>query len=147
MNSHALLPSYVGIILRDGVRFFLVQRRNTNWAQGYWNFPGGLVESNESLVQAAIRETQEEVGIIVRPEDFELVHVLQVYKNDFNTQDIIGFYFATRKWQGTACNNEPEKIHGAQWFVKDNLPKHMTEHARLAIAGLMHAKVYSESGR
>ena len=43
------LPLYVGIILQKNNSVFLIQRTNTNWMSGYWNFPGGLVEKNESI--------------------------------------------------------------------------------------------------
>lgn len=32
---------------------------------GHWSFPGGKLEQGETALQAAIRETQEEVGIIL----------------------------------------------------------------------------------
>lgn len=146
MSTIFTLPAYVGIILRKDDTVFLIQRRNTNWASGYWNFPGGLVEKDESLIQAAIRETQEEVGVLVSAHDFKLVHVLHVRKNESNTQDIIGFYFSADRWQGMPSNNEPHKILDAQWFAIDNLPSAITEHAQLAIAGFMKKSSYSESG-
>jgi len=146
MNTLFSLPAYVGIILQENNTVFLIQRRNTNWMAGHWNFPGGLVEKDESLIQAAIRETHEEVGIIVAPDDFELVHVLHVRKGGTNTQDIIGFYFHARQWQGKPTNNEPLKITDAQWFAIDKVPSNTTEHALCAINGLIKEHRYSESG-
>ena len=50
------------IILRDG-KLAMVH----SLEEGYYEFPGGGVEAGESLVDAAIRETEEEVGLrIVR---------------------------------------------------------------------------------
>lgn len=146
MQSLFLLPVYVGIILVQENSIFLIERKNTNWAQGFWNFPGGLVESDESVLQAAIRETQEEIGVEVNPEDFELVHVIHVKKSETNTQDIIGIYFKAERWTGTPHNAEPTKIAQAQWFKRDALPTNITEHAQLALNGLRSSKHYSESG-
>lgn len=140
------LPMYVGIILQKNDEFFLIQRRNTDWMSGYWNFPGGLVEKGESLVNAAIREASEEIGVVIKAADFKLVHVIHVRKEEHNTQDIVGVYFLTQHWQGTAINNENDKIIDAQWFDKDNLPKSTTEHAQLALGGLLNNVFYSESG-
>lgn len=42
-------PAYVGIILKKDNQVLLVKRTNTDWASGQWNFPGGLLEENETL--------------------------------------------------------------------------------------------------
>jgi 8-oxo-dGTP pyrophosphatase MutT (NUDIX family) len=83
-----LSPAYVGTILcRENGDFFLVKRIDTIWGNSQWNFPGGLVEEGESIIDAAVRETQEEVGVIVAPEDFRLTHVLDVHKGIMNPRN------------------------------------------------------------
>ncbi|HEU5121593.1 MAG TPA: NUDIX hydrolase [Candidatus Saccharimonadales bacterium] len=42
----------------------------------YWTFPGGIVDKDETPKQAAIRETKEEVGILVNPEAVSFVAVI-----------------------------------------------------------------------
>ena len=96
---------------------------------------------------AAAREIQEEVGVEVKLIDLELVHVVHVRKNESNTQDIIGFYFRAKAWQGQARNNEPHKIMDAQWFDLNALPENITEHALLAINGITTKNYYSEHGK
>lgn len=55
----------VGIIQRDNGLVLLGERPvGKPWA-GYWEFPGGKVESNETPAQALKRELQEELGITV----------------------------------------------------------------------------------
>lgn len=147
MNKSSHLPLYVGIILQKNNDVFLVQRTNTQWMSGYWNFPGGLVEKNESVRQAACREAHEETGVIIAPQECILVHVLQVHKNGKNTQDIIGIYFHVQQWSGAAHNAEPNKIMAAQWFDIHEVPPNTTEHALLALHGLKNKRYYSEHGR
>lgn len=49
------------IILNNKV---LIGRRNANQALGgYWEFPGGKLENNESLAQCLRREIREELGV------------------------------------------------------------------------------------
>ena len=46
----------------------------------YYKFPGGGIEGKESPVDAMIRETREEAGLVVKPEtvkEFGLVHRIQ----------------------------------------------------------------------
>lgn len=46
-------------------KILLVHPKNARWSNSY-SIPKGHVESEESALEAAIRETQEEVGISVR---------------------------------------------------------------------------------
>ena len=138
------LPCYVGIILRKGPEVLLVKRHNTDWASGQWNFPGGLLEEHETLLNAAIRETLEEVGVHVNPSSFELVHVLQVGINTQNTKNILGFYFEAHSWQGTPVNNEPHRHSEAAWFNDNHLPSIATQHAVQVLEKLKTGIRYSE---
>ena len=56
----------VGILLQpsDGA-FLLTSRPAGKVYEGYWEFPGGKLESGETVLQALQRELQEEIGILV----------------------------------------------------------------------------------
>ncbi|MFH1425014.1 MAG: NUDIX hydrolase [archaeon] len=54
-------------------KFLLVKRKNEPFA-GKWALPGGFVEANETVEQAAVREVKEELDI-----DVELEGLLGVY--------------------------------------------------------------------
>lgn len=51
----------ISAVIKDGA-VLLVRRRNPPDA-GRWGFPGGKVESGESIHQAAVRELYEETGL------------------------------------------------------------------------------------
>ncbi len=55
---------FVGtVLLDDNERIFLVKEDDKNKiAKGRWNLPGGSIDGEESLVDAAQRETIEETG-------------------------------------------------------------------------------------
>lgn len=136
-------PAYVGIILKKNNHVLLVKRTNTDWASGYWNFPGGLFEENETLVAAAAREAHEEVGVAINQNDLQLIHVMQTRKTATHNKEILGFYFLASKWSGTEVNNEPHRHSEIGWFEIDNLPKQITEHAQQALHGLLKNIFYS----
>ncbi len=63
------LEVVVGIIWKN--RAILVQQRPPNRSfPGFWEFPGGKVEPNESLENALAREIKEELGIEILESSF-----------------------------------------------------------------------------
>ncbi len=50
---------------KDGKEFLLARRPEGKAYAGYWEFPGGKVETGETIRQALDRELQEELGITV----------------------------------------------------------------------------------
>jgi 8-oxo-dGTP pyrophosphatase MutT (NUDIX family) len=137
------LPAYVGIILQKGNQYLLVKRCNTDWANGYWNFPGGLLEEHETLLEAAAREALEEIGVVISLNDLELVHVLQARKNEKHNKEILGFYFIAQSWQRIPENKEPHRHSEIAWFDSNQLPTEITEHALQALDGLKTGKRFS----
>jgi ADP-ribose pyrophosphatase YjhB (NUDIX family) len=55
----------VVVLVREGDRILLVQEAKARVA-GTWNLPGGRVELDESLSDAAVREVREEAGVDVQ---------------------------------------------------------------------------------
>ena len=77
-----------GIILIEENKLALIERHRTG--RHYFAFPGGGVDEGESLQQAAIREAEEELGIVVVIKQ----KVAEVFFNG-NTQH----YFLAKKTQ------------------------------------------------
>ena len=55
----------VGVISRQG-RYLICQRRAGTFLGGYWEFPGGKREANETWEACLRRELREELGVAVR---------------------------------------------------------------------------------
>ena len=53
----------IGIVIK-GKTLLICQRKPTAVLGGYWEFPGGKVEPNESDEAAVLRELREELGIV-----------------------------------------------------------------------------------
>ena len=57
----------VGVLIRPDGDFLLTSRPPGKVYEGYWEFPGGKLESGETVEQALRRELQEEIGISIGP--------------------------------------------------------------------------------
>lgn len=55
----------VGVLIRADGAFLLTSRPEGKAYAGYWEFPGGKLEAEESVEQALKRELHEELGITI----------------------------------------------------------------------------------
>lgn len=73
----------------------------------YYKFPGGGIEKGESPIDAMIRETREEAGLIIKPEsirEYGLVHRVQKSQKD-NTERFVQnnyYYICSAQEERTA---------------------------------------------
>lgn len=66
----------VAVLVVDGTRFLLCRRRSDAFEGGKWCLPCGYVEYDEDFLTAALREVQEETGLLV-----EIAGILSVASN------------------------------------------------------------------
>jgi 8-oxo-dGTP pyrophosphatase MutT (NUDIX family) len=86
---------------------------------GYWDLPSGHVEYGESILDTAIRELSEEVGVSVTAKNLKLINIDQY----FIDRDYINFTFAAQHWSGETRICEPEKCSAIGWFAVNTLPE------------------------
>ena len=48
----------------------------------HWSIPGGIIDAGETPKQAAIRETHEEVGVVLNPDQVEFLAVIDRVSGD-----------------------------------------------------------------
>ena len=58
-EPNSLVPAAVAVVAREDGAVLLIRRTDN----GNWALPGGAIELQESIAEAAIRETYEETGI------------------------------------------------------------------------------------
>ncbi|SRR5712691_3907812 len=100
----------------------LVLRRSADaaYAAGLLCPPSGHVEAQEDVLAAAIRETEEEVGIVLSPEQVRCAVV--VHHRGPGGQARMGWFFAALPgWAGEPVNREPAK-HSALLWVDPVVP-------------------------
>lgn len=66
----------VDVILVNSQNQFLIQKRTANksYCPNMWGLTGGSVDAGEDSLTAIIRETQEEIGLMLTSEELELFH-------------------------------------------------------------------------
>lgn len=64
----------IAVVEHEG-RFLIGQRPEGVALAGYWEFPGGKIETGESAEEGAVRECLEEAGLLVEPTGVYLRHV------------------------------------------------------------------------
>lgn len=95
----------VAVIQHADGTVLLAQRPKHKLSGGFWEFPGGKVEPNETPVQALIREVNEEVGIL--PERmFEWCQ----YGHDYGDKRVHLHVFRVSAWRGEAHGREGQPI-------------------------------------
>ncbi|MBV2190092.1 8-oxo-dGTP diphosphatase MutT [Providencia rettgeri] len=103
----------VGIIRNSQKKIFITKRPEGTHMAGFWEFPGGKLETNESPEAALVRELEEEVGIIVTKS--ELFHRVD---HEFDDRFITLYFFIISSWE-----NEPYGKEGqdSRWVCQDDL--------------------------
>jgi len=116
----------VGILIFNerGDLFLMKRGKNVRNESGHWDIPGGSVEFNEGLRDAAIREVKEEIGV-----DIEIVkqlpaidHLLPEEKQHWVTSGFVARIQGTGKPE----NLEPDKCEDIGWFSLQKLPNPLT---------------------
>ena len=92
------------IIQADG-QFLLTRRPLGKIYSGYWEFPGGKVEKDESLLHALDRELWEELGIQVR---VAYPWITRIFTYSHATVRL--HFFRVMKWEGRLLPREKQEL-------------------------------------
>ncbi|MEU8224969.1 NUDIX domain-containing protein [Kribbella sp. NPDC048915] len=136
MDRFRVVPAAY-VIVRRGDEVLLLLRANTGYMDGYWAVPAGHVEQGESVIEAALREVREEVGLEIAAAD--LVPVTAMHRTGGNGDPIderVDFFFLTEKWQGEPRLMEAEKAAGLEWYPLDKLPEPLVPHEKRVLDSL-----------
>lgn len=98
-----VLDVVAGIIWRDGWYLAVERPEGANMA-GWWEFPGGKIEPEESRDAALVRELQEELGIT--PVDFEYWRDLE---HAYDTFSVRLHFYHIHKYSGELTSLENQR--------------------------------------
>jgi 8-oxo-dGTP diphosphatase len=101
----------VGILINEHQQFLVTSRPPGKVYEGYWEFPGGKLEANETVAQALSRELEEELGLKIG--DMQLWRQQLV---DYPHALVRLNFCKVHSWQGTL------EMREGQQFAWQSLP-------------------------
>ena len=143
MTAHTVIDVMIIMERGDG-GILLAERSGTGYADGKLNLPSGKVEPGESVIEAAVREAHEEIGVRIEPPALRLVHVMHYRVPGGGGR--VGWFFATAQWDGQPVNAEPHKCAGLSWHRADQLPEHTLAYNALGVAHYLKGEPFSAHG-
>jgi 8-oxo-dGTP diphosphatase len=130
----------LGVMIKNNENQVLLGLRKSPHGQGTWCFPGGHLEFGETMVNAAIREAQEETGLVVSK--LELISVADELKALDKGKHYVNVGFLAHYSTGEPQTMEPEKFDKWEWFDLDNLPAPLFEGTELMIERYKEGKIF-----
>ncbi|OEJ35129.1 NUDIX domain-containing protein [Streptomyces subrutilus] len=141
------VPNIVGVHLyleRDGRVLLGLRHPSAAFAASTHHFLAGHCEQ-ESAVSCLVREAEEEAGLVIDPDDVELVHLVHLVDR-VGGQPRMGVVFRARRWQGTPEVREPDRCVSWGWWPAGALPHPVVPYTRAAIEGIQAGRLYTELG-
>ena len=111
--------------INDTYQILLIQRRNPP-CQGMWAFPGGFMNIDETLHQAAQRELLEETGLSVN--NLQALPPVSTVNRDPRERVITTPFWAITTLQQPSAGDD---AHQAQWFPLNQLPPLAFDHTQI----------------
>ncbi|WP_436855628.1 NUDIX hydrolase [Staphylococcus caeli] len=128
-NERFKCVTAVHIFLIKDNHILLLRRYDTGYEDGNYSVLAGHLEGNESVLEAAQRESLEEGGVNVPFDSLNFVGVMHRKSND----ERIDFFFEATEWIGNVINMEPDKCDELSWFPLDALPLNVIPYVKRAI--------------
>lgn len=111
----------VGVLfIKDNQILLLKRNKPTSM---FWGLCGGKIDYNETIEEAAIRETKEEVAIDVLTMRF--LGFSEHLPEKIDKSHRVFFVYLADKWNGEPINKEPDKHEKVEWHSMDKLPSNI----------------------
>ena len=138
--------TYIGssylFLIKDN-KILLQRRFQTGFMDGFYGVPAGHLDGKEAAREGCAREIKEEIGIDIKPEDLEMVHIMHRKAEE---DERIDFFMTTKSYSGEIENVEPNKCDDLSWFELNELPDNIVNYVKIAIENYREGISYSEFG-
>ncbi|MGH3585901.1 MAG: NUDIX hydrolase [Pseudonocardia sp.] len=135
-----VVPAAYVYLRREG-QVLLHMRQGTGFMDGHWAAgAAGHVEAGESVVDAAVREAREELGVEVDPADLDPVTTMhRGQPGGPALEQRADFFFTATRWSGSPEIREPHKSADLRWFAFVALPEPVVPHELVVLRALHDA--------
>ena len=123
-------------------QILMLRRFNTGFADGQYSLPAGHLDGNETVIAAAAREAQEEVGVRLEAEHIRFSSVM----HRLDGEERVDFFVEVQSWDGQPVNAEPEKCDDVRWVDLDDLPSNTIPYIRQALRNHQAGLKFDEFG-
>lgn len=112
----SIVQVVVGIIQQDD-KVLVAERPRDKPYGGYFEFPGGKIELNESSHDALKRELMEEIGISVQKSHFWFK-----YEHTYPEKTVALEMWIVEEFSGVIEPKEAQRLQWVSWFEISDLP-------------------------
>ena len=121
---------------KEGQMYVLLIQRGNEPYKGYWAFPGGFLNMDETVARCAERELEEETGIVLT--GMQLVGIYSDVERDPRGRVITAAYAAmTTMPDATAADDDA----AAQWWPLNELPPLAFDHNKILADAMRVLKI------
>lgn len=122
----------LGVIIVNQEGKILIKKRIGSHAP-FYSIPGGHLEEGETFESGAVREIEEETGLIIKnPKVIAITNNLRTFEECGKHYVSIGL-LAT-DYEGQLENREPEKCEELIWVDPENLPQPHFDASAMCVA-------------
>ena len=134
LDSHTLLVAAVIVHDQAADRVLLLQRSpEAKFAPLHWDLPVGKADKGEVITSTAVRELQEETGLIVDPADLKVAGLIHGAWGVEAPNGFLTVVFVAHNWTGEPVNAEPRKHSQVRWFPVQQVPLEFVSTTREAL--------------
>lgn len=107
------------LLRRDGgkVSSLCLAMKKRGFGVGRWNGTGGKVEKGESIAEAAVRETTEEIGVV--PRKLEKIGTITFHFTEHSAFNQLVHVYVSESWEGEPRETEEMR---PEWFRTEDIP-------------------------
>ena len=138
----ARFPVTVHLLFLRQDQILLLRRFSTGYRDGEYSVPAGHLDGGETVMSAAAREAQEEVGVKIGAGDMVFSSVMHRIEDD----ERVDFFLHVRQWQGEPFNAEPDRCDDLCWVDINKLPVNTVPYVRRALGNHLGNIQFDEFG-